>query len=297
MWRCGTLRLDPDLLDEVTLQSHTQDQPRRPVGEGRPERHMEPVEPQPVTVVGTIGHGQAAHDAHVVSGVSGMAAVHVVTVVSLTVFRVAAALFVMVPVHVVAALGRSVRFMSVVRRVLGLVLPAMTGALSASTVLVVSLLLPARVVGLVSTVIFMRGRVVAAPVLAMVEVRVNLVVMVPRRFPTPKLSESAIEDFGDLPGVCECHPGLGRRDGTPQIRRPVALFVALLGVVTAQNNQQVRLRRRTHGPPPSTYELGLDGEPLPGSAGSHRQQNSGPGQRRSHEPAPQLHRKAPSRQA
>lgn len=43
---------------------------------------MQPVEPQPVPVIGPVGHGQAIHEtAHVMAGVSVMSTVHVVATV------------------------------------------------------------------------------------------------------------------------------------------------------------------------------------------------------------------------
>lgn len=237
-----------------------------------------------------------------------VAAVHVVTAVSAAV-RLVSVMFpvsyvrlvpvvVTVMIHVSAvAFGSSRTFVCVMRGVLGRALPAAIGMLSAFTVFVVSAVLLARPMGPLVTMVSMpcRGVVAARP--SVLRMLVVLSVIVTRRFPVPKLSESAIEDLGGLPGVLDLHPGLGRRDGAPQIRCPAALFVALLGVMTAQNHQQIRLRGRTHARPPPTNELRLHRQPLPGGSRGHRQQNSRPGHRCPQEPAPQLHRKAPSRQA
>jgi hypothetical protein len=59
-------RFDGDLLNEVALESQVQDQPRGPVGEHGPERHVQHVEPQTVPVIGPVRHGQSLDEAHVV---------------------------------------------------------------------------------------------------------------------------------------------------------------------------------------------------------------------------------------
>ncbi|GAA2643661.1 hypothetical protein GCM10010307_47680 [Streptomyces vastus] len=203
---------------------------------------------------------------HVVAAVRVVAAVHVVTVVA--------------AVHVVTAVSAGVPLVAAVLPVMIHVTTVTVVALGCSWVLM-------RV---------MRGVLgLALPVV--MGVRVVLVVMVTWRFPAPKLGESAIESLGDLPGVRDRYEGLGRRDGAPQIRCPRVLLVALLGVVTTQDHEQISLRGRAHTRPPPTYQLRLDGEPLARASGGHRQQNSRPGNGRPQEPAPQLHRKAPSRQA
>ncbi|MEV0226734.1 hypothetical protein [Streptomyces sp. NPDC050704] len=108
-----------------------------------------------------------------------------------------------------------------------------------------------------------------------------------------QIGQSPVERVGDLLRTRDPNTGFGCRNAVPQIRDPRTV----LGPVVAQNDQQVRLRGNARTPPSAAYQLRLHGEPFPRAAGPHRQQNSGPGHGRSQEPAPQLHRNAPSRQA
>ncbi|MFG2029126.1 hypothetical protein [Streptomyces sp. NPDC048825] len=233
------------------------------------------------------------------AGMTVVAAVHVVTTVHVVaIVHVVTAMHVVAIVHVVTA-------MHVVAIVHVVTAMHVVTAVSAGVPLVAAVLTVMIHVTIVTVVTFgcsgvlirvVRGVLgLALPVV--MGMRAVLVVMVTWRFPAVKLGESAIESLGDLPGVRDRYAGLGRRDGSPQIRCPGALLVALLGVVTTQDHEQISLRGRAHTRPPPTYQFRLDGEPLARASGGHRQQNSRPGNSRPQEPAPQLHRKAPSRQA
>ncbi|WP_128377263.1 hypothetical protein [Streptomyces cavernae] len=250
-----------------------------------------------MTVVATV---RVAIARHVMAAVRVVAVVHVMTAVPVVTavhvmpaVRVVTAVSAVVPL--VTAIFTVVIHMTVVAFVRSGLMAFMRGR-----VVVVTMVAVVAVVAVLFVLAVVAVLVVAVlPVLAAVRVRVVLLVRLLGRFSAPKLGQPAIESLGDLSGVPDRHAGLGRRDGVPQIRRPVAprVAVALLGVVTAQDHEQIRLRRGTHTRPPSAYEFRLDGEPLASGSGGHRQQNSRPGNGRPQEPAPQLHRKAPSRQA
>lgn len=181
---------------------------------------MKPVEPQPVAVVGAIGHGQAIHDAHVVPGMTVVATMHVVTAVSAVVRLVPsvhlASVVPTVMIHVSAvAFGCFWAVVRVMCGVLGCALPAVIGMLSASTIFVVAAVLLARAMVFVTTVMFMRRGVVVALVPTVCHVPVAVSVTVKWRFPVSKLSDSAVEGLDGLSGFRDRHLDFGGRDGAP----------------------------------------------------------------------------------
>jgi hypothetical protein len=92
-----------------------------------------------------------------------------------------------------------------------------------------------------------------------------------------QFGQAEIEGRSDLFDARHDHPSLGRRDSTPQIQDPVLVLRMLSG----QDHQEIRVRRRVHTRPPPADELRFDGQPFPGGSGRRHQQNSGPGHGRS----------------
>ncbi|MER5224537.1 hypothetical protein [Streptomyces flaveus] len=119
------------------------------------------------------------------------------------------------------------------RGVLGRALPLVMGVLSTSTVFVVSAVLLARSIGHVVTMISMPSRGVVVTMPTVWRLTVVLSAIATWRFPVPKFSNPAVEGLDGLPGVLDRYPGLGRRDGAPQIRCPAAL----LGGVATKDHQ------------------------------------------------------------
>ena len=111
-----------------------------------------------------------------------------------------------------------------------------------------------------------------------------------RKAAPSKFGQPANERGSDLLLIRDLNPCLRSRHTAPDIRDPVASR-------NTDDHQQVRVGRPGHARPFTPRQFSLDCEAFPRGTRAHSQQNSGPGHRPPYQPAPQLHRNAPSRQA
>jgi hypothetical protein len=253
-------------------------------------------------MVAVIGVGLSAVAA--VVGVIAVSLVPAVATVSAVLFVAAMALvLIMVRLRTVGLVCVSV---AVIRRFVrgtvggtgmrGVAVLVVIGTLLVRTVVLVLLLL------LMSTVVMLVLLLVVTPDtvprLRAVGFRAVMAVALPvhlriRKPAPPKLGEPTIERGGDLLRFRDPNPCLWRRYTAPDIRDPVASVATRI----TDDHEQIRFGRQGHARPSPPRQLSLDREALTRGTRAQSQQNSGPGHRPPYQPAPQLHRKAPSRQA
>ncbi|ELS58516.1 hypothetical protein STVIR_0509 [Streptomyces viridochromogenes Tue57] len=271
-----------DALDDVSLQGETENEPRRPVTQPRTEWQVQLIESQLVSVVGPFGHRQACHLAR---------GVHVVT----HVIHMAGMALVIHVVHVRRMVGGLVVSVTLVSGVSGMVAMAVTHGVA--------------VVALAVGGFGRRVVVVRAVIMPVIVYRVLAVRMVARlarpsgivchvgpartHRPVGQVRAGHVESACDPSALAhhDAHGGLRHRllDAVQPLR--------ILGRWDATHDQQIRGSRSAHRrPPPPTY-LRLDFQPEFRRFGQRDHQHCRAVHRRTPQKAPQVHLRAPSRQA